>query len=96
MKTMELNILFSHSVTTQNGVIESVICAEFEDHLYTVVKYDEHNVVSKNHPIKYRYQAEGYCANSGKDIDIVEALKAAIGLPNTCTDVDPYFYFDHD
>ena len=93
---MELNILFSHSITNEDGVIESVVCAEFGGHLWTIIKRDEHSVVSEKYPIKYRYQAGGYYATSSKDIDIVEALKENIGLKNNSTTIDTDFYFDHD
>lgn len=92
---MELNVLFSHSITTKNGDVECVVCAEFNGHLYTIIKLYE-GVVSLDKPMTYRYCVDGFYASSNKNIDIIEALKAALRLPNTCTDIDPDFYFDHD
>lgn len=94
---MKLNILFQYSITNENGVIESVVCAEFGGHLHTIIKRDESKVLPKDYRYgKYKYFAGDYFARSDKNIDIVEALKENIGLKNNSRTIDPDFYFDHD
>lgn len=94
---MELKILFQHSITNKDGAIESVVCAEYDCHLYTIIKYDESKILPENYEYgKYKYFADTYVARSNKDIDIVEALKEYLSLENNSTIIDPDFYFDHD
>jgi hypothetical protein len=92
---MELNILFQHSITSEDGVIESVVCAEFDGHLRTMIKRDVSKVLPEDCHGRYQYFVGDYFAKSDKDIDIVEALKENIGLKNNSTTIDPDFYFDH-
>lgn len=92
---MELNILFQHSITNEDGIIESVVCAEFAGHLETIIKRDESKFIPKGNYGQYKYFAGDYFARSDEDIDIVEALKEHIGLENKCRTIDPDFYFEH-
>lgn len=90
-----MEILFTKSITRKDGTVETMMLIEHEEHLWAIRKTDASAIVSEDYHLRYSYYVDEWIANSNKDIDIIEAIKEHLGLPNNCRSIDEDFYFNH-